>query len=103
MKIYDLIISDAAFSMLDGHISFLANVSETAAYNTMNVILDSIEALKENPERYPYYENTFIPHGRYRKMVCARRYLVIYEVSDHTVCVDYIVDCRQGHEWMIVY
>ena len=34
-------------------------------------------------------------------MISAKRYLVIYEVSENIVYVDYILDCRQCYEWLI--
>lgn len=61
----------------------------------MDRILSDIVSLEKIPERYPVYENQFISENRYRKMVSGKRYLVIYEISEDTVYVDYILDCRQ--------
>ena len=98
---YDITISDAAFTMLDSHVDFLARVSKNAAIRLMNEILDSIESLSENPERCPVFESQFIPDSRYRKMLIAKRYLIIFEISGSDVFVDYIVDCRQDYQWLI--
>ena len=98
---YDVSVSDAALVMLDSHVDFLAKVSQSAARKLMNEILDDIASLSENPHRFPSYENEFIPDNRYRKMLSAKRYLVIYEVECNNVFVDYIVDCRQDYSWMI--
>jgi len=98
---YEVIISDAALAMLDSHIDFLARVSPSAATKLMSELLDKIASLSENPQRFPAYVNRFIIDNRYRKMPTAKRYLVIYEISDSTVFVDYIVDCRQDYEWLI--
>ena len=95
---YDIVISEAALSMLDNHIDFLARVNPGAAVKLMDEILRDIESLSENPLRFPSYENQFIANNRYRKMLSGKRYLVIYEVSDATVNVDYIVDCRQDYQ-----
>ena len=102
MKTYDIVISDAALALLDAHMVFLAKVNGNAARHTMTDILNSIESLGKNPNRYPVYESPFISHNRYRKMLCAKRYLIIYEVLDDTVFVDYVLDCRQDYEWMLV-
>jgi len=101
MKIYDVIISDAAYAMLDAHIDFLARVSKPAATKLMDGILDRIDSLKENPERYPFYENPFTAASRYRKIICSKRYMVLYEISDDTVYADYILDCRQDSELLL--
>ncbi|MCL1918450.1 MAG: type II toxin-antitoxin system RelE/ParE family toxin [Peptococcaceae bacterium] len=99
-KIYSVIISDAALQMLDSHIYFLAKVSQDAATKMMNQILHDIESLSQNPARYPVYDSQFI-EPRYRKMLTSKRYLVLYEITDDAIYVDYIVDCRQDYEWLI--
>jgi plasmid stabilization system protein ParE len=98
---YNIIVSDAALAMLDSHAAFLAKVSENAALNMMNEILSDMESLSEHPERFPAYENQFISNNRYRKMLSAKRYLILYEIDDESVFVDYIVDCRQDYHWLI--
>lgn len=98
---YDIIISDAALAMLDSHVDFLARVSRSAVVDLVNKILADIESLGDNPQRYPAYENQFISDTPYRKMLSSKRYLIIYEVSECTVFVDYIVDCRQDYEWLL--
>ena len=99
---YEVIVSEVAISMLDSHIEFLARVSTQAAENLMDEILDDIASLSQFPERFPVFESEFIHSGRYRKMLTAKRYLVLYEVDGNDVCVDYIVDCRQDYEWLIL-
>lgn len=103
---YDVVVSDAALSMLDNHIDFLARISVSAAEKLMDTILDDMASLANFPERFPIYRNQFIPDNRYRKMVSSKRYLIIYEVDNDlekpTVYVDYVVDCRQDYEWMIM-
>jgi len=99
---YRVTVSDAALAMLDSHIEFLARVSVQAAENLMNEILDDIESLVHFPERFPIFESEFIPDGRYRKMLSAKRYLILYEIDRNDVYVDYIVDCRQDYEWLLL-
>ena len=98
---YDLVISDAALAMLDSHVEFLARVSEQAAINLMDTVLSDIASLSQFPERFPFFESTFIPDNRYRKMLSAKRYIVLYEICGNDVCIDYIVDCRQDFEWLL--
>ena len=95
---YDIIISDVALAMLDAHIDFMARVSMNAATRLMDEILGDIASLAENPQRFPSYENQFISDNRYRRMLSAKRYLIIYEIDCKTVFVDYIVDCRQDYK-----
>lgn len=99
---YEITVSDAALAMLDSHIEFLARVSTQAATNLMDEILSDIDSLSQFPERFPIYKSKFIHDSPYRKMLSARRYLILYEIDGHDVCVDYIVDCRQDYEWLLV-
>ena len=99
---YNVITSDAALTMLDSHIEFLARVSKQAALNLMDEVLSDIESLSKYPERFPIFNSEFIPDSRYRKMLSAKRYLVIYEIDGNDVNIDYIVDCRQDYEWLLL-
>lgn len=92
---YEIVLSDAALEMLDSHVDFLARVSADAAAKLVDEILGSIASLARHPERFPAYDNPFVPRGRYRKMLSARRYLILYEIDGAAVYVDYIIDCRQ--------
>ena len=98
---YYVSVSDAALAMLDSHVDFLARVSVDAATKLMNEILDDIASLSRNPQRFPAYENQFIPDNRYRRMLSSKRYLVLYEIDGINVYVDYIIDCRQDYRWLI--
>jgi len=99
---HNIVVSDAALAMLDAHVDFLARVSKSASTRLVEEILNDIELLSENPERYPAYESEFIPANRYRKMLTSKRYLVLYEIDGDSVYIDYIVDCRQDYGWMIL-
>ena len=99
---YKVTVSDAALAMLDSHIAFLARVSTMAAEKLMDEFLDDIESLSQFPDRFPVFDNEFIPDSRYRKMLSAKRYLILYEIDGSNVCVDYIVDCRQDYEWLLL-
>jgi plasmid stabilization system protein ParE len=97
MSKYEIIVSEAAFAMLDAHVDFLARVNKDAAFKLLDEILGDISKLAVYPERNPVYDNSFIPKTIYRKMMSSRRYLILYEISAKTVFVDYIIDCRQDY------
>jgi len=98
---YKVTISDAALAMLDSHALFLARVSPDAAERMVRKVLSEIKTLSNNPERFPVYESIFISGVNYHRMLTAKRYLVIYEIREDAVYVDYIVDCRQDYAWLI--
>jgi len=99
---YKVIVSDRARQMLAGHILFLAQKSTAAARKTKNDLIDAIRSLSIMPERFPYLTAEFIPLNKYHKMFVEKYYLILYQIKDKTVFVDYIVDCRQDYEWLVI-
>jgi plasmid stabilization system protein ParE len=98
---YKVIVSDRARQMLAGHVRFLAQKSPTAARKIKNDLLDAIRSLHQMPERFPFLETEFIPPNKYHKMFVEKWYLILYQIKDQTVYVDYIVDCRQDYGWLV--
>lgn len=96
-----VIVSDRARQMLAGHVRFLAQKSPNAARKIKNDLLDAIRSLQQMPQRFPFLESEFIPPNKYHKMFVEKWYLILYQVKDQTVYVDYIVDCRQDYGWLI--
>ena len=98
---YKLIISEAATKEFASHISFLSNVSKHAAKDTKNRIVEAIGSLAEMPGRFPFFDEEYIPKNKYHKMYVQNWYLVLYQIKDDTVYVDYILDCRKDYNWLI--
>jgi len=98
---YQVIVSDRAAQMLERHIRFLAQVSKDAARRTKNEIMSEIRALEQMPLRWSFFDEPYIPACKYHKLPVAGRYLVLYQVRDNQVEVDYILDCREDYCWLI--
>lgn len=98
---YKVIISDRARQMMVTHISFLAKVNKNAARNTKDNLISAIKLLKTMPHRFPFFEEEYIPRNKYHKMYVENWYLVIFQIKDSTVYVDYILDCRKDYSWLI--
>ena len=98
---YKVIVSDRARQMLAGHVRFMAQKSPSAARKVNNELMDAIRSLGKIPERFPFLEAEFIPSNKYHKMFVEKWYLILYQVKDQTVYVDYIVDCRQDYGWLV--
>ncbi|MBQ7581036.1 MAG: type II toxin-antitoxin system RelE/ParE family toxin [Clostridia bacterium] len=97
---YTVIVSDTAKRQIASHVAFLANVSKEAAKNTKNTIIEALRSLETMPGRYPFLDEDLLPKNKYHKMFVESRYLILYQVRDNVVLVDYIVDCRQEYEWL---
>lgn len=98
---YKVIISERAKEMLGMHIRFLAQVNKTAANKLKNRLIDEIRALQEMPQRYPLFNENYIPANKYHKLYGENWFLVLYQIKDDTVYVDWIVDCRQDYQWLL--
>ena len=98
---YKVIVSDRARQMLATHVRFLTQKDPSAARDTKNDLINAIRSLRQMPERYPFLDAEFIPPNKYHKMFVRRWYLILYQIKDQTVYVDYIVDCRQDYGWLV--
>lgn len=98
---YKVIVSDRARQMLAGHVRFLAQKSPTTARKVKNDLIDTIRSLQQMPERFPFLDADLIPPNKYHKMFVEKWYLILYQIKDEIVYVDYIVDCRQDYRWLI--
>jgi plasmid stabilization system protein ParE len=100
-KNYRVIISDEATQMLVSHARFLAQVSETAAQQLISEFNEKAKSLEKFPERNSWLFDPLVPAGKYRKLLMAKRYLLIYQVKWDNVYVDAVVDCRQDYGWLL--
>ena len=98
---YTVIVSDRAKRMLASHIRFLANVNKDAALDKKKQLILEIRNLSKLPHRYPFFEAEFMPANKYHKMFVANWYLILYQIQDDTVYVDYILNCRKDYGWLL--
>ncbi|MCM1365263.1 MAG: type II toxin-antitoxin system RelE/ParE family toxin [Faecalibacterium sp.] len=100
-RIYKIEVTDEAKFMLGRHIRFLSNVSKEAAHEKKKQILNAFHSLEVMPQRFPFFDDEILPSNKYRKMHIEKWYLVLYQIQDDTVYIDYILDCRQGYDWLL--
>lgn len=98
---YRVIISDQAKQNLLLHVRFLAQINKSAAQKLRQRIVAEIRSLEQMPHRYPFLNAEFIPPNKYHKLYIENYYLILYQIRDDTVYVDWIVDCRQDYQWLI--
>ncbi|MBE6981251.1 MAG: type II toxin-antitoxin system RelE/ParE family toxin [Ruminococcaceae bacterium] len=98
---YKVIISDRAKEMLGMHIRFLAQVNKPAATKLKSRLVEEMRSLQDMPQRYPFFHENYIPANKYHKLYVENWYLVLYQIKDDTVYVDWIVDCRQDYQWLL--
>jgi len=101
MQPYRIVVSDRAKTMLGTHTRFLAQENLSAARGMKEKILKAIRSLSLMPERCPFFDSEFVPRNKYHKMVVDNRYLILYQIKDLIVFVEYIIDGRQDYYWLI--
>ena len=87
-KTYSVIVSKRATQMLAAN-RLVASFEETA------------NSLATMPERCSWLIADYIPPNKYRKILFEKRYLLLFQIIDNTVYVDYVVDCRQDYGWLL--
>ena len=98
---YKVIISDRAKRMLGTHIRFMAQVDKQAAAAKKKEIMTELRSLCQMPQRFPFFEEPYIAPNKYHKIFIETWYLVLYQIQDDTVYVEYILDCRKDYRWLI--
>ena len=98
---YRVIISDRAKRMLGTHIRFMAQVNKDAASAKKKQIMEAFRSLSRMSQRFPFFEEDYMPSNKYHKMFIEKWYLVLYQIQDDTVYVDYILDCRKDYDWLV--
>lgn len=98
---YTVIVSDLARQMLGQHIRFLAQVNRSAALDLKKRFLEEFRTLETLPQRYPFFNAEFIPPNKYHKLYVKNWFLVLFQIKDDVVYIDWIVDCRQDYQWLL--
>lgn len=98
---YKVVVSDKAKRMLGMHIRFIAQVNGNSAKTQKEKIMNALRSLSRFPQRFPFFDEIYIPKNKYHKMYVEKRYIILYQIQDDTVYVDYILDCRKDYSWLI--
>ena len=97
---YRVIVSEQAARMLVSHASFLAQVSPKAALRLTEEFEKSAHSLETMPQRCPWLIGDYIPRNAYRYILFEKRYMLIFQITDDTVYIDSVLDCRQDYGWL---
>lgn len=98
---YQVIVSEQAKQMLVGHAAFLAQVSPEAAERLVVSFEAAAVSLEIMPQRCPWLMNEYIPRNTYHFITFEKRYLLIFQIRETKVYVDYVVDCREDYGWLL--
>ena len=101
MADYNVIVSEEARRQLGECVLFIAKDNAEAATMLRERLVSGIRSLSSMPGRFPFFNVPYIPYNKYHKMFIEKYYLVLYQISDETVFVDYVIDCRRDYQWLI--
>ncbi len=99
--IYQVIVSDQATKMLISHSVFLSQVDSDAAEHLIIEFEKTAHSLEFMPQRCSWFKADYIPKNKYRFIIFEKIYLMIFQIIDDTVYIDYIIDCRQDYSWLL--
>ena len=99
-KCYEVIVSRRAEQMLTNHICFLARASVKAARRLRNEYAETLDAMEDNPFRFPSAEDLGLP-DEYRKALFGKRYQAIFYIDGDTVYLDAVLNCRMANTGII--
>ena len=102
MKKYRILISPSVNDRMYEHFLFLAQVSEKAARDLLNRLIQDIKSLEYMPQSNPYLNRPYLEQRKYRYKLSYRRYRIVYQIVGTTVFVEDIQDCRQDDEKNLV-
>ena len=101
MEAYNIIISYEAQRQLGNCVLFIVKENPEAAQCLREQLVSSIRSLEQMPVRYPFFNEPYIPANKYHKMFVENWYLILYQIRDKNVYVEYVVDCRRDYRWLI--
>ncbi len=98
---FKIIVSRRVKERLGEILRFIASDSVSNAKKVKNELIAAMQSLNELPERAPFLEGEFIPYNKYHKLVVLKRFLIIYQIKENFVYIDYLVDAKQDYSWLI--
>ncbi len=96
-----VIVSSRARQIMVSHAAFLAQVSPKAALGLVEEFEEAVGSLSSMPHRGAWFTGPYIPKNVYRFLALQKRYLILYQVQEGAVYVDYAADGRQEYPWLI--
>ena len=95
MSNYNVIVSGHVAQKLLVYVSFISNVSLSAAQTFVDEYESILRRIEDNPLQFQVDTSFENPAG-YRRAVFAQWYKCVFKVYGTNVYVDAIVDCRQS-------
>ena len=80
------------------HESYRVVVSKRAA---QQLVEHAAFALERFPFRNPVLRSEVFTVEKYRKLIFDKYHILLYQVKDQVVYVEYVIDGRQDYQWLL--
>ena len=98
MKKYRMVISPLAWDRVRRNQWVLDGFNPTYSNRVRRELSDTLREIRQNPYLFPLDESDGLPEKKYRRALFAKWYKIIYQVTENTIYVNTVVDCRMDPE-----
>lgn len=98
---YEVVLSKRAAQMLTAQAAYLAQLDKQLAHRLVKDFREAADSLRHFPYRSPRLYANLIPAEKYRKLIFDKRYLILYQILDRKVYIEYVIDGKQDYEWLL--
>ena len=98
---YKIVVSKRAAQMLVSHVAFVARLDEGLAHKLVRDFREAADSLSKMPYRAPILHSDIFSNQKHRKLIFDKRYLMLYQIKEDTVYIEYVIDGRQDYEWLL--
>ena len=92
---YRVIVSKRAAQQLVEHAAFAARLDEKLAHKLVSGFRQAAVSLERFPFRNPVLRSEVFTVEKYRKLIFDKYHILLYQVKDQVVYVEYVIDGRQ--------
>lgn len=98
---YRVVISKRAAQQLVNHAAFAAQLDEKLARKLVSDFQQAAASLERFPFRNPIMRSEVFTVEKYRKLIFDRYHILLYQIKEQTVYVEYVIDGRQDYQWLL--
>lgn len=98
---YKVVISKRATQQLVDHAAFAAQLDEKLAYKLVSDFRQAAASLEHFPFRNPVMRSDVFAVEKYRKLIFDKYHILLYQIKEQTVYVEYVIDGRQDYQWLL--
>ncbi len=97
---YRVVVSKRAAQQLVEHAAFAARLDEKLAHKLVSGFRQAAVSLERFPFRNPVLRSEVFTVEKYRKLIFDKYHILLYQVKDQVVYVEYVIDGRQDYQWL---